>query len=126
MLASAITLDSIWQARNLVLHGGKSLEALEIIRSIKRRYVPHKEASEHKEVCGGWSPPKTDVLKINFDAAVKNGTLFVTTVCRSSIGEVISICTNMFSGSQPFKGKALAGSSGICAMYDLHRQGRDF
>lgn len=71
MLAVAIVFDTIWYARNELVHERKTPDVAEAIQTIQRRYYEHEEAWSYREqIQLIWQPPSAGNLKINFDVAV--------------------------------------------------------
>lgn len=55
-----------------------------------------------------WRPHDSGKLKINYDVAVLDGTLFIEAICRNSRGAILHARTSKLEGYNPIKGEARA------------------
>lgn len=80
ILNAALVLDSIWQARNLLVHQQVPVVVEDIFAGLRRRYAEHSCAWMEVERAAGkrWVPPPFGWLKVNTDVAIRrNGSYIV-------------------------------------------------
>lgn len=110
MLTISITLDSIWGARNKLVHEGHIPVMADLPRLIQRHYAAHLLAWEvtTSSLSPVWHPPLEGSLKINFDVALKTGNLCGAAVCRNSSGAVLKVSIAKTTRCEVLKGEAWA------------------
>ena len=106
-LNMALTLEEIWNLRNLALHHGSPIDLLSSIRSIRIKFnelslalaIPapgHTHAHQ-----SSWSPPPPDWIKINVDAALSTTHASLAVVARDHLGVPIKIWARIIKVTSP-------------------------
>lgn len=110
MLAMTLTIDTISNTHNKIVHEGQNYDILELIRSILRRYHVHREAwnKQEKVVLISQIPPREGAIKINYDASLKENWISAAAVCRNWKGDIIKARLCKARGVDPIKGEARA------------------
>lgn len=88
---AAILMDSIWFARNRIIHKGGSLIISQLLTTIHSRFQELLAAWSEKssKPLPVWKPPPWNTWKINFDIASRKSFAFAAVVCRNSEGHII-------------------------------------
>ena len=106
-LNMALTLEEIWNLRNLALHHGSPIDLLSSIRSIRIKFnelslalaIPapgHTHAHQ-----SSWSLPPPDWIKINADAALSTTHASLVVVARDHLGVPIKIWARIIKVTSP-------------------------
>uniref|UniRef100_A0A2N9G2U3 CCHC-type domain-containing protein n=1 Tax=Fagus sylvatica TaxID=28930 RepID=A0A2N9G2U3_FAGSY len=93
----ALTLESIWLLRNQVVHNDGKLNHLAIVENLEARVLEHwfilnplLGVVARTMNPPSWSVPPSNVLKLNVDAALKDGVATLAVVVRNDMGHVIN------------------------------------
>nr|XP_023873275.1 uncharacterized protein LOC111985849 [Quercus suber]POE84816.1 hypothetical protein CFP56_75830 [Quercus suber] len=103
----ALVIEEIWMSRNLTQFSNIDPDAMKARQNIQTRFneivkvffsvtQPPKELSSKN-----WSPPPSDCIKLNVDAATKSSSSTVAVVARNHLGKVLSIWAKKHHSSSP-------------------------
>ncbi|XP_023891999.1 uncharacterized protein LOC112003997 [Quercus suber] len=103
----ALVIKEIWMSRNLKQFSNIDPDAMKARQNIQTRFneivkifssttQPPKELSSKN-----WSPPPSDCIKLNADAATRSSGSALAVVPRNHLGEVLSIWAKKHHSSSP-------------------------
>ncbi|KAL5557491.1 hypothetical protein UlMin_039727 [Ulmus minor] len=95
MLFASVLFDSIWKYRNSIIHGGPIS-------------TPTSSPSCAAVEPAPWTPPPTDWIKVNSDAAISISEVVIACVARDCKGVIISWSSRKLSPCSPLMAEALA------------------
>jgi hypothetical protein len=107
-LFTAITLDNIWRARNILIHEGVAPVFSRIAFQISSSLEQHLTAWRALVSPSLWFPPPLGWLKGNFDVAVRGNFSVAAGVISDASGNIIMAVTHKLSSSDALAGEAFA------------------
>ena len=93
----ALTLENIWSVRNQRVHNNTKVNHLSIVKNLEGRILEHfhiidpgilADSLSISPLC--WSAPPLNVVKLNMDAALKDGEATLAVVARDDTGTIIN------------------------------------
>ncbi|XP_060669132.1 uncharacterized protein LOC132800143 [Ziziphus jujuba] len=98
-LFAALIFETIWRIRNRFIFDNSMCSLEDEVRALFTRFEEHKllgtvhhQLNNPKLVADSvWCPPPVGVVKINCDAAVKNGSANIGIVVRNHLGRVLKV-----------------------------------
>jgi hypothetical protein len=93
----ALTLENIWSVRNQRVHNNTKVNHLSIVKNLEGRILEHfhiidpgilADSLSISPLC--WSAPPSNVVKLNTDAALKDGKATLAVVARDDTGTIIN------------------------------------
>ena len=109
----ALTLECIWNHRNKIVHEPSHGNFLTLCKGLEHRVFEHWQMYEEPSQSRGngtfhWIPPSYDAVKLNVDAAWKNGNATLAVVARDSSGSVIKAWARQLVTKGPATAEASA------------------
>ena len=106
-----LTLETIWNYCNRVVHSDTKPNLITIIKSVERRILEHVDVATPKvhvinKVVDCWKKPLHDTVKLNTDAALLGNEATVAVVARDDSGMIILATTKKMLTKDPFVAKA--------------------
>ena len=116
-LYAAISCDQLWWTRNKARVEGINSNPIELARQILRVFQEHKQAWKVQSVRPkkdvSWSPPPSNWIKMDVDAAFREEKTTVAVVSRDSMGNTLKAWSDQFLSNNPLVGEARAAWSAM-------------
>ena len=111
-LFAAIMCDHVWMCKNKARVEGIKMAPIELARQVCNSFENHKQAwkleykNSSKEFT--WTPPPPSWIKLNFNAAIREGKTLVAVVGRDQEGNVVAAWVEQRCPCSPLSGEANA------------------
>ena len=101
-----LTLETIWNYCNRVVHSDTKPNLITIIKSVERRILEHVDVATPKvhvinKVVDCWKKPLHDTVKLNTDAALLGNEAILAVVARDDSGVIIMAATKKMFTEDP-------------------------
>jgi hypothetical protein len=107
-LFASLVMDSIWLARNKLIHEASPPNPAKTIQQLKVTLEHHYSAWKAAVLPSLWLPPDFGSFKGNFDVAIRDDFAVAAAVISDYSGEVILAATKRLSSSDVLMGEAAA------------------
>lgn len=118
-----LAMDSTWKLRNKILHEGAKVDPMGLLNIIYGKFSKHfstlpqnrdlsPDCSVTHEPEARWSPPPEGYIKLNVDAAFRDGNSATGIVCSSNFSMVLCLATEVCSSTSVLMAEFLALSHG--------------
>jgi ribonuclease HI len=104
----ALTLESIWNLRNQVVHNNAQVNHLVIVKNLEERIIEHFNILNPATCCNTllevlprWSAPPPNSVKFNVDAATSKNGFTIAAIARDDAGFVIHCWSKSFPTTDP-------------------------
>jgi hypothetical protein len=104
----ALTLENIWSVRNQRVHNNTKVNHLSIVKNLEGRILEHfhiidpsilVDSFSISPLC--WSTSPSNVVKLNTDAALKDGKATLAVVAKDDTGTIINCWAKHYPTSDP-------------------------
>ncbi|KAL5558319.1 hypothetical protein UlMin_034530 [Ulmus minor] len=109
-LFALVLLDCIWKYRNDIIHRGSVSNPQVLFESIYRSYSSLLAgwASPSSACASSWSPPPSDWVKINLDAAIAGSRGSIACVARGTDSSILDCCVKEIPALDPLVAECFA------------------
>ncbi|XP_059450472.1 uncharacterized protein LOC132181296 [Corylus avellana] len=107
-LFASLTMNFIWRARNLLIHEGTQPSPSSAIFQISNTFNHHNNAWRDLALPFVWTPPIADLLKGNFDVAVKGFFVVAVVVISDENGFIFATAIQKLVSTNVLQGEAHA------------------
>ena len=111
-LYAAILCDQIWMTMNKARLEGIKTSPEMVARQVNKTYEEHKNAWRNQSTKSpkdsSWTPPPLNWIKLNFDAAIREGKASMALVARDQRGKLIGAWTEQLDQIESVLGEAKA------------------
>ncbi|KAL0005024.1 hypothetical protein SO802_012585 [Lithocarpus litseifolius] len=113
-LFGAVICEAIWRARNQAIFEGKETNPIELCQKADKTIVEHRMSIaihlgfQLPKPVQRWKKPPRDSIKLNVDAAFKDGYSSIAVVARDWRGEVVFACAKRVYSNLPLQAEAEA------------------
>ena len=110
----AIICEAIWRARNQAIFEGKETNPIELCQKFDKTIVEHRmsiaihSGFQLPKPVQRWKKPPRDLIKINVDAAFKDGNSSIAVFARDWRGEMVFACAKRVYSNLPLQAEAEA------------------
>ena len=122
-LFAAIMCDRVWMNRNKARVDGIKIASVDLARQVNKSFEEHKQAwkiqSKNSSKDKTWIPPPPSWIKLNFDAAIREGKTFVAIIGRDQEGKFVAAWVGQLCPGSPLSGEANAALLAIQRAADV-------
>ena len=121
-LFAAIMCDHVWMCRNKARVEGIKMASIDLARQVCKFFEDHKQAwkleCKKSSKDSTWSPPPPSWIKLNFDAAIREGKTSMAVVGRDQEGICVAAWAEQRIPGGPLFGEASAALMAIQKVAD--------
>ncbi|KAL0009349.1 hypothetical protein SO802_010851 [Lithocarpus litseifolius] len=111
-LFAVIMCDQVWMCRNKAQVDGIEITSVDLARQVYKSFKEHKQAwmmqCKNSSKDNTWIPPPPNWIKLNFDAAIREGKTSVAVVGRDQKGNLVATWVEQRCPGSPLSGEANA------------------
>jgi ribonuclease HI len=109
----ALTLETIWNFRNQVVHNDAKLDLYTTIKALENRILEHVDATTLMDTVENktksfWEKPPSGTIKLNTDAAIRGNYATLAVVARDNHGKILLAATKKVHIRDSMVAEALA------------------
>lgn len=109
-------IDMVWAARNELEHGGRKWAVQDLVRRVRHLSGEHLgvwKKKLHPVQMVSWAPPLFNIIKINFDAAIRDSFAVVAAVTWDCEGQIKGAAIKCLDAVDPVEGEVEAAKLGV-------------
>ena len=114
LLFGVVICEDIWRVRNQAIFEGKETNPIELCQKFDKTIVEHRmsiailSGFQLPKPVQRWKKPPRDLIKINVDAAFKDGNSSIAVFARDWRGEMVFACAKKVYSNLPLQAEAEA------------------
>lgn len=126
---AVVLMERTWLERNRILKGHPPLDWMDIARSLNCQFLKYWAGSERRRAASqaraqnlpllAWKPPPHRTLKMNFDAAFKDGKTTTVVILRNHIGQILRAWVNRFDSENALCAETEAATQALQNAIDV-------